>query len=218
MKWLSVLFIALCLSILSACATPTVYQSPSIEGDVIDSVTGKPIEGAVVLAYWDMDDAHFLDPPDTYSVKTTEMLTDKNGHFVIASWGPTTVCCGYMQYGPGLIIIKPGYKPITKPVGMNLQDAHLQPSKPPWSGDSFRMNPYVYDGYFGNQGFDEFERLSNSISLAPALPRHSCVWKDYPNFIDALTQQIQLFRAHGYEDKESMVADPEHGSCTKSRG
>ena len=213
MKWLKVLPITLYLSILPACATPAVYQSPSIEGDVVDGATGKPIEGAVVLAYWDIYEPHFLNPPDTYSVKTVETLTGKNGHFAIASWGPTTVCCGYMQYGPGLIIIKPGYKPVKKAVGANLKDTHIQPQKPSWSGDSFQMSPYVYEGYFGKQGFDEFETLSDSISMAPVLPRRPCAWKDYPNFMNALMQQIQLFREHGYEDRKSIVFDSNPGSC-----
>lgn len=218
MKWLKVLPITLYLSILPACATPAVYQSPSIEGDAVDVATGKPIEGAVVLAYWDIDESHLLDPPDTYSVKTIETLTDKNGHFVIPSWGPTTVCCGYMQYGPGLIVIKPGYKPITESVGVNLKDPHIQPQKPSWSGDSFRMSPYVYEGYFGKQGFDEFEALSSSVSVTPMLPRHPCALKDYPNFMGALTQQIQLFKAHGYEDRNSIIFDSKRSNCEKEMG
>ncbi|HEY5648458.1 MAG TPA: carboxypeptidase-like regulatory domain-containing protein, partial [Nitrospiria bacterium] len=60
---------------------PDEYVIEDVKAKVVDSETGEPIEGAVVVGQW------YTVRPREY-LKITEAVTDKNGEFVIPGWGP----------------------------------------------------------------------------------------------------------------------------------
>ncbi len=76
---------------------------PSIRGRVVDGVTGKPIENALVLVQWTKE--HGLG--DTYRslYKVVETLTDKDGNFVVDGVNEPFV------KPPEMLIFKEGYVP-----------------------------------------------------------------------------------------------------------
>ena len=99
MKKLSILL----LLALSLCCTGCSHYS-DISGRVVDGSTGKPIEGALVVAQWtkprglpgmQYHDLH----------KIVETLTDKDGQFLL---GGTS---GFIVNQPEMIIYKEGYIP-----------------------------------------------------------------------------------------------------------
>lgn len=60
---------------------PDEYIIEDVKARVVDSESGEPIEGAVVVGQWyTIQPRHYL--------KITEAVTDKNGEFVIPGWGP----------------------------------------------------------------------------------------------------------------------------------
>lgn len=95
-KLLYLLLVASCF-----CCTGCFY--PGIHGKVVDSVTGKPIEGALVVAQWKKQHGFGL----TYHSlsKITETLTDKEGAFSL-----TGIYDPFVE-PPEMIIYKAGYIP-----------------------------------------------------------------------------------------------------------
>jgi len=77
---------------------------PGITGRVVDGMTGKPLEGALVLAQWTK--THGL-PGMRYRdlFKITETLTDKEGRFSLIGTSDSSV------EPPEMIIYKEGYIP-----------------------------------------------------------------------------------------------------------
>jgi len=73
-----------------------------IEGTVIDAETGKPIEGAVVLAEWTITKGIGLTATEPYMI--IETFTDKNGKFKINAY----VLNPFVNE-PDLIIYKAGF-------------------------------------------------------------------------------------------------------------
>lgn len=97
MKSLQAILLILVMMITSGC-----FYS-AITGKVIDNATGKPIEGAVVVAQWTKKHGFGL----TYHElsKITETLTDKEGAFSLSgTFDP------FVQ-PPEMIIYKEGYIP-----------------------------------------------------------------------------------------------------------
>lgn len=195
---------------LAACAeTPTIYESKPIEGWVIDADTGAPIEGAVVLANWEM----WLHGPkavgDVYDPKIMEAVTDSSGHFVIAGWGPEPVCCGYMtEEDPLIHIFKPGY------AGFAISDGHSavvddpRVRNPYWNGQKFQLKSYKgnYKGDEGQNDFDTFDRFIFVANFGFLTQRQApCGWTKVPNFMQAVSQQLDIFKQHGYYDRNSII-------------
>jgi len=74
---------------------------PSMTGTVIDADTGKPIEGAVVLAEWTRTRGIGLTSTEVEKVVTA--TTDKNGRFTVSGM------CNPCADAPDLTIYKKGY-------------------------------------------------------------------------------------------------------------
>lgn len=74
-----------------------------IKGTVIDNVTGKPIEGAVVVAQWTMERGFPF--PGHILHKIVETPTNKDGKFSLSG------TIGLMLEPPEMIVCKDGYIP-----------------------------------------------------------------------------------------------------------
>ncbi len=70
----------------TACFVHAVRYDGTYKGKVIDVVTGEPIEGVVVLGWWEKEYPTVAGPMyDFYDAKET--VTDKNGEFEISGKG-----------------------------------------------------------------------------------------------------------------------------------
>ena len=98
MKYLSAVLLIFTLFCCFGCS-----HYPPITGKVVDSATGKPIEGALVVAQWAKKHGFGL----TYHElnKITETLTDKEGSFSLSGNDDPSV------EPPEMIIYKQGYVP-----------------------------------------------------------------------------------------------------------
>lgn len=197
---------------LAACAStlpPTTYKSEPAEAWVVDAVTGKPVEGAVVVAYWEMSVHGQKVSDDLYSPKIIETVTDSKGHFAIPGWGPEEVCCGFMEPNdPGVLIFKPGYE------GMPLASSYSAVVNDPkdrdhyWSGKTYRLQPFTgdYTGEQGKKDLDNFEEFSDFDGLGFLFIRpERCDWKLVPQFLRAQSQQISIFVVHNYKVYRTAV-------------
>jgi hypothetical protein len=97
---------------IAACEGSPYYTSDPIEAWVVDAETGKPIEGAVVTAYWQLV-AFGLDTGGRRlrQLEVMETETDKNGRFFLPGFtklNPTMD--GLREEDPHILIFKSGYE------------------------------------------------------------------------------------------------------------
>ena len=99
---------ALVLFSLIGCSRPLPFTGP-YEGYVIDSTTGKPIEGAIVEAEWWCHDSPLPDGPGSFFIRTSS-ICDTNGFFRIEQ---ETRRGGYFGSNFALKFKAKGYIPAT---------------------------------------------------------------------------------------------------------
>ncbi len=89
---------------------PSEYIAEEIRGNIVDGETGKPIEGANVVAAWVLT-GYGQTLAGIERLKIIEAVTDKKGSYRIAGWGsikrPGDRCL--WNEDPLLTIFKPGY-------------------------------------------------------------------------------------------------------------
>lgn len=90
------------LFVITVCLTFGCSHYSDITGKVVDSATGKPIEGAVVVAQWTKPRG-WLGEQQRELHKIIETLTDREGKFFLSG---TT---GFVLDPPVMIIYKEGY-------------------------------------------------------------------------------------------------------------
>lgn len=81
---------------------PKDYMIEPIRGTVVDQETQRPIEGAIVVAFWKMP---------LQVVKVMESVTDATGTFSFPGWGPikrNKEGC-FLEDDPLVKVFKPGY-------------------------------------------------------------------------------------------------------------
>jgi len=95
-------------------------------GQVVDTDTGKPIEGAVVLVEWHKKEIYSMDGGGIFH-NARETLTDAEGKFSLDSseginWNPLT-----LVQAPRIVAFYPGYRPFTPahPEDINIEGGGL---------------------------------------------------------------------------------------------
>lgn len=100
---LTVLIATVCFPVMSESAGPW-------KGQVVDKETGKPLEGAVVLARWEKRYTSFVgEMGGNEYYDSEEVVTDAEGRFVIRARQTWTVNPFSEIYGPEFFIFKSGY-------------------------------------------------------------------------------------------------------------
>src|SRR6478672_11949181 len=95
---------------LSGCVGAHMHDSLPIEGWVTDAQTGEPIEGAIVVANWQLVVGGLDGPSERGQLELKETVTDSTGRFYFDGFSKQ-VRGGYeiRQANPRLIIFNPGY-------------------------------------------------------------------------------------------------------------
>lgn len=120
-----------------ACAVH-LYSGASIDGQVVDAETKKPLAGAVVASYWPVYGGVFhYDQVD--ELLLMEAVTDSGGHYHLASWGPIFTWKGELwDSAPVLIFIKRGYAPVPK-ISNSPGPFELGPKVSNWNGKTVEL-------------------------------------------------------------------------------
>jgi hypothetical protein len=206
-SWLWVMF--LCLGIFDA---PLVFGSSlsadPIDSRVVDANTGEPIEGAVVLAYWELHQGsltgHAL---PCAAANIEEAVTDKDGIFHLAGWGPVSATCGDMRNGnPMLYVFKPGYGYgmfANNQPGISIV-AYVDVTHSIWDLDHPMKLTKFQDmdlkaanakSYSANFGY-----LNGHLGIFITNMPDSCNWKKIPNMLRALElERLRISQAKKYQ-------------------
>ncbi len=118
---LNLLTVLLTLAV-TACAGPQAkidwHDTDSYRGWITDAATGKPIEGAVVVATWHILRPRWSIEGGSYEqvIRLEEVLTDKDGRFEFAPLGDYSPPLGWRREegSPIIFFFKPGYEPTVR--------------------------------------------------------------------------------------------------------
>jgi hypothetical protein len=97
------------VAVLGAPASQETVPSKAYEGRVVELLTERPIEGALVVVGWQAD--HPREGRVLYALR--EMLTDGSGSFRVEV-GAIEAAAPAGALRPGLIAYKPGYVPVPR--------------------------------------------------------------------------------------------------------
>jgi hypothetical protein len=87
------------------------HHNEKIKGQVVEADTRKPIEGALIIAVWKLEDVVNEGPGGYDRIEVVE--SGKDGRFVIPSWfsfKPWQLLYKIEDHTPFILIFKPGYK------------------------------------------------------------------------------------------------------------
>lgn len=95
--------------VLAACGSPY-YTSDPIEAWVVDAENGKPIEGAIVVAHWQLRGATLDSGTRQNQLEVIETVTDRNGRFFIPGFTKINFTLEQLrEEDPRVVIFKPGF-------------------------------------------------------------------------------------------------------------
>jgi hypothetical protein len=220
----------LCAFSCSGCAAifGTSLKADATDSQVVDADTGQPIEGAVVVAHWELHRGSLGgDSLPCGAADVEEAVTDKDGKFHIPGWGPIrTSCDGMRSFSPIFYIFKSGYEPggasnhPTDPTAM-VSNTHSD-----WNNRQIKLkkfpNPDLTEVGAKSYGA-AFGLLNGALeSFVVDFPRE-CNWKKIPNMLRALISERKRFIAAGghvgsiaqemvYADQSMQKDAPQCGS------
>ena len=88
------------------------FSAEPIEGVVVDEKSGAPIEGVVVVAWWQLTKWGMTHPRDAGTLMALEATTDSTGRYRIPGWGPRHWDEGTVSdKAPEMFFFKAGYDP-----------------------------------------------------------------------------------------------------------
>jgi hypothetical protein len=169
------------------------YRAEAIEGWVVDAETGKPLEGVIIVANWEVKGGLEGGVPIA-ELQILETVTDENGRYSFPAWGPKLVpITGQLQGdSPGLMLFKPGYRA--------------------GGFSNLYSETYGTSTFFYNKKTLKLERFKGTLAeYADALASLSstlwvvgfnvgdlsgdyCGWKSFPRMLRALNQLDAEFR------------------------
>lgn len=157
-KWsVRIMAVLILLGLLYTCA----HKDGPYKGKVIELETGKPIEGAVVAARWNIGVfAHYERTCDT-----AEALTDSNGEFILPTGWCITQPLTQIDK-PRVVVFKPGYLGYP-PLG-STQVERIE-SMPEFTGEEFSDNNQYYTIKLGKPKTREERELTMSHANFPIL-------------------------------------------------
>ena len=203
MKILRALLLFFAMIVTSGC------MYPGITGKVVDSTTGQPIEGAIVLAEWvKVRGLPGLQYHDSH--KNIESLTDKNGQFSLSG------TIGFLLDPPIMLIYKEGYIPWRNdsifPSSNTVKD-HEWNNKVTYKLDVF-TNKYTFEqlhdfmdyGIRGSGGRETpiFDHLMNKLSRRETAELTAQERNNWFNDFRTVIQSLDKGR-YSYEDIRSRL-------------
>ena len=188
MRW--TYFIGVALICLSVVAFFFAYTADEIEGWVIDSNTGQPIEGVIVLAHWQLRGG-FTNKP-LQELKVFEDVTDSKGRYFFPAWGPKFAFLGSLDSrSPAVYMFKPGFEVL---VINNTSADGWGYTRFSYNKKSIKMQRFT--GTLAEYA-SKLSWLSDDLEHIGLLYDSLCGWQSFPTMVRALDKQETELRQAG---------------------
>jgi len=172
-----------------------VYSAEPIEGWAADAETGKPIEGVIVVAHWQLEGG-FEGGSPVNELKILEAVTDQNGRYSLPAWGPRFALSGRLgSKSPEILMFKQGYK---FQLLNNDWYQDRDTSKSDWDKKTVKL-----ERFYGTlaQYAEVLASLSSSLWVAGVdvgdRSGSYCGWKSFPRMLRALDRLEAELRTAG---------------------
>lgn len=161
----------ICVLIIIIFMTPAFFMGEAFKGRIIDEATGKPVQGAVVVASWPLQTEIGGFHPSTITtinIEVMEAVTDHNGYFMFPAWGPklNTNLDAMRSGNPFLLVFKRGY---LFNLEQNLDGGRMKPrrwqivQRSDWNGKMILLKPNNYENDPTQYQFSGFQYLHNML-------------------------------------------------------
>ncbi len=215
-------------------ADPMTYSAKEIRGQVVDDVSGQPIEGAIVVAQWELVREvipGLINKSYGDVLKIVEVVSDRDGNYVIPAWGPVLrpTLFHLENLDPSLAFFKPDYYPryVANEVRTEYSRDPVRISQ--WDGKTVRLRKFTgepqewdeQDGRFKSHlkvdgTLEEYASQLQSLQLHLQWRRETDDWKQFPRMIAALEREAdRLDAAHLKSGYRIMRANQLHGRHEK---
>jgi hypothetical protein len=171
---------------------------------VIDAATGQPLDGVIVVAHWELSAGSISARSRLVQLKILETVTDQNGRFFFAAWGPEAnpAPFGYIEYNdPGILLFKSGYQPrvVTNHIRSEPRAGALRHSD--WDGATVtltRASPHAaeYLRHFRTLN----EELRSIVEDARA-----CDWRKIPRMLRAVHAERLSMASRGIRGSSAGI-------------
>src|SRR5882762_1362276 len=181
---------------LSACHSLTFfYSAEPIEGWVADAEMGRPLEGVIVVAHWQLQGG-FEGGTPIKELQISEAVTDPDGRYSFPGWGLKFALSGHLRSeSPAIILFKQGYQ------FRRLNNEWFEgrdPTKSDWNKKTVKLERFAGTLKEYAQHMWQF---NDSLWIAGyAVGDHSgdpCGWKSFPNMLramDKLDEELKPLR------------------------
>lgn len=171
------------------------YSAAPIEASVVDAESGKPLEGVIVTANWQLKGG-LEGGNEVGQMIVMETVTDKNGRFYFPAWGPKrNISDGHIKSdGPRLLFFKSNYRYVVLFNKISVTDRPGPFLKSDWDGKMIKLEKF-------KGGAGEYAKHLEFLSsnLYSLLGSEACDWKQVPRMLLALSEQSRDFRKQGIE-------------------
>ena len=185
--------LGLALSCVPTSALAFIYYAESIEGNVVDAKTGKPIEGTLLVAHWELKGGIEGGTP-IRELQILEAVTDANGRYFLPSWGPRFALFGQLRSAsPEIFVFKTGYKFRAL---YNEWHSGLDTTRSAWNRKTIALEPFT--GTLAEYA-EHLSSLSSGLENAGFnigdQSGEWCGWRLFPRMLRALDELEARLRA-----------------------
>ncbi|MFN8544255.1 MAG: hypothetical protein U0807_08610 [Candidatus Binatia bacterium] len=167
------------------------YVGLPITATVVAAQTGKPVEGVIVVAIWELYGGNIEGGLIVGQAKVLETVSDANGRFHFPWWGPRVhTPFGELSTGaaPLLLLFAKGYAPTVR----TNDDSHVGfLRRSDWNGRTVSMDAAPSDPKAYSR-----QLLTFDVGLH-SLFQGSCDWRRVPRMLLALDREAEMLRAQG---------------------
>ena len=178
------------------------YSAEPIEAWVVDEKTGKPLEGVVVVAHWQLMGGSAGGRVPVGSMMVLEATTDAKGRFSFPAWGPLqNTSDGHLDHeDPRFYFFKPGYHRLglSNHYGIRRSEKSSK-RKSEWSGKTIKLLPFpgTMEEYVSHVN-SWSNSIASNLASYPAMSDHRCMAAKAPLIAEAFDRESRNLIARGY--------------------
>lgn len=197
-----VLLLSLALLCLSTPVSAFIFYAEAIEAKVIDAQTGKPVQGAIVTANWQLEGGVDSGIPRA-QLEILETVTDANGKFTVPAWGPRLAFRGHASFKwPQILVFKSGYKYVR--LTNEPRSGSQFTTSSDWNAKTIKFLPFGKDTAAYVRDFDALNAQLDQIATNGG---DDCAWRRLPQALRFVSREEIRIRAIGMKDFGSLVSN-----------